>query len=415
MSQTDECLRYSLKPSQGFGWSEFGDGDWPFPESRVGALKILDSVNQERQLVLDASTGRIFEIGVRDIFLDAVGDYGGGTEIPTEIILREEVGDPEHFYRKSLEHHIYFRPQDEDNQGADGYTDKGYRDAFEVTLALRKDGQTQDRLKTRDIPLEGDLVFKHDEDAHRWQPKVNTTTSEYRIVGFDDYYRALDQMARLSDREMSETSYERLLANVAVHLSRYSLENAVWQTNGTLRDLQNRATGQSFTGAYAGFVNGPEGKTGSGVSFASGSLTSASTVTVSGNFAVTMWIRTAIVPITLFTCGFTIRLLYEDSTYKVTFLGGGDSRTATLDWNGTDWMFLCIQRNGNLMQMYQGTSLVFSQDVGNAAFSGQAVIGNGTVQMFDVRLLNNALSARAIDYYNDDVLNHEGKATCELF
>lgn len=420
VSSTNKCLRYSMQPSRGFGWSEFGGDHWPFPEARVGTLKILDDLEQERLLVFDRLSGVIHELGVRDVFQDASdGDYGG-YEIDSRLEFREEIGSARHYFLRSIEHHPEFVPYNEDNKNASGYTPAGFRQAMEVHFALRKDGDLTDTMKTRDIPLNGDITFKYDDEAHRWQPVVYTTASGWRLVGNRNYYERLDKAAEPNKRVMSEQDYQVQLANMAVHCGRQSLPYAKTQTSGVNQSISNLATGLAFTGSYDSYVSGPDGRAGSALKFLAGQgLTSQSTVSLSGNFAVAVWVRKPEGTVTLMdqAGGFSASLV-PAADWALRFSdGAGNDESIDLEWDENEWVLFVVQRNDGLIQMYQNSSLIFSQDIGASVdYSGQVrVMNNCEAEVFEARLVNGALSAGTVRHHYEDVTRHQGKATCALF
>lgn len=422
VSRTNRCLRLSLKPSRGFGWSEFGGAYWPFPEARVGTLKIVDDSSTERMLVFNRGGGEIYEVGVRDVYVDAYdGSSYGGYEVSCRLEFREEIGSSRHYFLRSIEHHPEFLPQNEDNKGESGYTAGGYRDAMEVHFALRKDGELTDTIITRDIPLGGDITFKYDDEAHRWQPIIYTTTSEWRLATLLNYYERLDKPAEPNKRVMSEQDYQTLLANTSVWLGRNSLAYAQNQTAGTTPALTNQATGLAFTGTYQGFSAGPDGRAGSAVSFVAGQgLTSGSAISLPGDFAVAFWARNPDGNVTVMdqVGGFVVSLIEVGDTYELRFSDSdGNEEDIAVSWSPTDWAMFVVQKMNGLIQMYHNTSLVMSRDIAvDADYSGQVRIGNNSeCELFEPRLLNSTLVAGAVQHHYEDVTKHEGKATCVLF
>ena len=416
VSYTNRCLRYSMKPSNGFGWSLFGGDDWPFPEARVGTLKILDAYDEERLLVLDAKNCNIYEIAVRDLFTDATTDYGG-SEIPTEILFREERGSAEHYFQKSLEHHAEFRPYNENNQGATGYTPAGYRTAFKVDYILRRDGtQTVDTLKSVDVPIEGDITFKHDEEAHRWQPVIRTTASEFRLVKIRNYYDRLDKPAIPANRMMSEHDYCLELMGSSVNLDRQPQASVVYASSGGHDPLINFATGNEFTGMYSGFGTGPDGKSYSAVNFlaALDGATTPETVALSGDFTVMFWAKDCFdADIVAQNTGFTIDISATDLSYSE---AGGPNTSLPIDWDLNEWHLYTIIRANGLLRIYVDKTLKRSIDWVPVAFSGIINVMNmSDGSVFAVRVFPAAISVGAIEFHYDDVTLKSGRATCRLF
>ena len=413
VARTTQCLRYSMKPTNGFGWSEFGGSGFPFPEARVGTMKVQDSADREHLIVLDAATGRIIEVGRRDIFQDLLngGSYVTPLEIDTEARFREETGSAEHYFLRSLGHHAHFRPHDEDNKGASGYTSVGYRTAFSVDFILRKDGeQVLDTLKAEDVPLDGDYTFKYEEEAHRWQPVIRTTASEFKLIKMRNYYQQMDKAATPANRDMTENSYQTELANSAVHLSR-----------NQLTPLLNFSTGGVFTGSYTGLVTGPDSRPNSAFSFASGQrVTSDATVSLTGDFTVCFWLSSIVAPVTVVSqaSGFQVAVIASGSGYQVQYQdAAGNIRAGNLSWTNSGWVLITVQRDGALLRMYENSTQIFSQDLDSVeSYSDPVVVMNNEVgRVFDVRVINQVLSAGAVGFHYNDVTQHNGKSTCPLF
>jgi len=417
VSFTNRCLRYSLKPSQGMGWSQFGGEGWPFPEARVGTLRILDDNDRERLLVLDATSCDIYEIGVRDLFRDAETSYGG-LEIPTSVQFKEERGSAEHYFLRSMEHHAEFRPYYEGNKRVDGYTAQGYRDAFEVDYVLRKDGEHEiDTLITKDIPITGDITFKYDEEGHRWQPIIRTSASEYKLVRMRNYYERLDKPASPDNRIMSEHDYCLELMDSCVYLGRQSSQVSAWINNGSLEAPTNYATGNPFGGSsYAGFAEGPDGRANSAISFVDTNVGVASLETVSlpGDFTAMVWSRGANnADILAIFSGFVLDL--TGATLDC-IDSGGTTLSVSVDWDLSAWNLYTVVRSGSVLRLYVNKTLKGTIDWPVVEYTGPVAFMNlAHGEIFEGRILNSALSAGAIGFHYDDVTIKTGKATCKLF
>lgn len=408
VSRTNQCLRYSSKASNGIGWSIFSGDGWPYPEARVGTLKIIDGIEEERLLVFDAPSGRVFEIAVRDVFRDEVGAYSG-SEISTEVVLPEEIGNEENYKKKSLEHHLNFRPHDEDNKGEDGYSATGYRTGFEVEFALRKDGSISDTLRTIDIPIDGDIVFKHEDEAHRWQPLFRTNTSEWKLVATKDQYIAMDKAAQPDERWMAEDDFDTALNNVTFHLGR-----------NELNPLLDIATGNTLTGSYTAVGLGPDSRINSALEFdSSGGLTSINTINLTGNFSVLMWLRAIGATSTVVTDGnYSCIVAVSGTQYFLRFSDtAGNLNEVEIPWKNSEWMQACFVRVGDLMRIYYNGSLLYSQPLSSIeSYSGQlSIMSSVAGAIFDVRVNALQVSQDAINYHYRDVVQREGAATCPLY
>jgi len=402
-SYTDECLRLSMHPAKGLGWSEFNGDGWPFPEARVGPLKIIDDKYKERQLVLDSLHGRVVEIGLTEGFRDLAGSAYEGGNFSTEIRFPEEIGDAEHYFMESLEHHAHFRPFDEDD---------GYLDGFGVDFSLLKDGAQSDTVKTEDIPLTGDvtprLVGPGDREAHRWQPRIVTNASGYRLVRLRDYYVVRDKASGPDDRVMTEQGWEQDLADVLLHMGR-----------NELNPVLNFATGVDFSGSYSSVVAGPDGLEGSALAFAGAGLTSADSLSLAGNFSIVAWVNQIGATQTILNqaSGFRVRIVVTGTDYTLEYRDGSGTYTSpVLSWPGTEWSMCTIVRSGRTLSMYHDDTLVFSQEVTVVTNTGAVqIFPSGTGYGYDIKILDGALEAGAVAYHHKDVTEKEGVGTCPLY
>lgn len=409
VSYTTQCLRLSLRPSCGRGWAEFGGEYWPFPEARVGSLKVLDNLENEHLVIHDATHGRLQEVGVRNQFKDAAGNYGG-YDIPCRVEGRQEIGSAEHYFLKSLEHHIHMHPYDENNKGEDGYTDSGFQNGFEIDFGLRKDGEAaENTLQTKQIPLEGDITFRYDEEAHRWQPVLNTNMSEWKLTKLRNYYIAMDRNSKPDNRVMTEQTWQNQLANCAIYLAR-----------NTLNPLLNYATGGMFTGSYLSKASGPDGRQNSALLFvADGGLTSDVRVSLSGDFTLAFWVSglgSGTNRIAYMNSGFSLFIdVGKDTTLR--YSDNHNNLEALLAWNAAlTWHHIVVTRSGDMLQVYEDKELVLSRQMRVDLYSDYVhCMQNCTGSLFDFRIVNGAIDSDIVTFANDDVLKKEGKATCPLF
>jgi len=400
VSKTNTCLRYALQAHQGSGWAEFGGDFWPFPQARVGVVSIFDDAEKEHTLVFDSRRGKVYEVGLRGVYEDGKGEYSEGHEIDGYIKFPEATGSAEHYFLKSLEHHVHFRPH--------GGTE--YRDDFEVDYWLFKDGNVLPCMKTRKIPIDGDITFKHDEEAHRFQPQVNMSTSQWMLVKARDYYIAQDKASRPDDRWMTENDYQEMLMNCAIKLARNELS-----------PLRNTATGGDFTGSYAALVDGPDGKIGSAMSFAGAQgLISDVSVDLSGDFTAMIWISTIAgsnVMVFEQSNGLRIAMSPVGSHYELTYTDAlGNNVSCDLEWTNNTWVHIAVVRDGNMIKIYENAEIRTTQPCAVGMLAGHFTVMDGEIgRQEDFAIVNNAVSADALSYYYDDVIEKSGETTMPVF
>ena len=393
----------------GRGWAEFAGDSWPWPEARSGTLKILDSMDEERQLVIDSVTGEIREIMVRDLFLDRDGDYTGD-EIACEIRLKEHRGSAEHFFLEHLESHIYLRPYNEDVKDDANHDAYGYRNAFEVDLALLKDGEQVDEAqKTVNVPLDGDIVFDRlVTPAHRWQPKINTTTSAFRIVRTNNYYKRIDKIAIPDKRAKTEQLYQEEFNSPLMFLGR-----------DEINPLLDRVGGTTLTGSYTGLTTGPDEKANTAlnmISIANGIVTPA--LSVSADFTMNLFISGQNqVTTNMLSSGMWRFQLIEGTPYEIRFTDGVVTVSATIDYAGSGWAMFTAVRQGQKLSLYENGvlktmyNLPTLESIATAWNIMDTMIGN----IFDVRIYDKRITGDALAYFYQDVIKNNGNCVCPFY
>jgi len=283
-----KCLRFATDQTEGEGWSEYTGNDWVHPGDSGGIVRLMDSNNVPRLLVIDRDDRKIWEHHTydrREYLKSPPTDKDeadtGGTEIAWEKWGPEEVVSREHEHRK-LEHdetHIYLRPDNTDNRGETGYDAAGIRSMQQISLEAYIDGEKTDyRSIARNVPDNGDIVFVGSKiENRRIQLVSKGTAGEARLTGVVHSFIAKMKAGGPTERQMSEdTNMLTAMDNLVVFVTRTDYQ-------------YDRVTKGTLTGGYSR-VNGPDGVDSSGA-ILSADLELANAA-VSGNYLITLWAKT---------------------------------------------------------------------------------------------------------------------------
>lgn len=388
ISTLDKCYRIGMNnASQGYGPSEFSGSNWPFPSPGINGRECVDENNQVHQVIFDWHSGTFREIGMvngpdgSDLtkkFTD--DDYlGVEHEISGSEEFAEITAEREHYLIEHQSTSIYMRPENEANKSQSGYDANGFRSAQQIDIDLIMDGDTASPLSTTDIPASAEVEFDKRKEMHRGRIKVSYAASEIITTGIDSYFVAKDRAATLTQRTMSENSYQDEMAtDLKYWLSRDANLYKERISGAT------KAFGQTLTG-----YTGPDGRTASSFVTTPSLNISDFSLPVA---AILVWARTVLTG-ALHEPDFIVKI--GGSTISMTSINTSPSAT-------TPWIFYYARGISN-----SGTI--------NLALS---LLGDPTVNLalYDVRLYNGSYpSVAAITNYYNDVVKNEGGNYLPLF
>lgn len=417
LRRTNKILRFANKITQGIGWSVF-TGAYPKPETRINTLKIFDANNQIRMLVPNSENGKYVEIGTRNgpagsglaqVWKDMVGEYGGGANIASIVDLKEHLGSHEHYLIEHQESHTYFRPYDEDLQGASGYDASGYPTGIAVDVSIYKNGALSQAAITKNIPKTGDLVFDRKVEANRLKIRIATDRAPWKLVRTEQYYLMKNIAGNTTERRMSEHLYQEAINNNLVF----------WMSRGGT-PLLNRWDGGVVGGSYFATTKGPDGQDGTGLVFSPiGGLNDVISSVLTGDFTIIFWMRNVTTPLDIFEIPANTVILdvteVAPGTYTISFSDLADSSSQDLNWNGTDWIAIKITRkdtnltisaNGILLNTFPLIAVTSYDRAIRWMWGESGELGN------DLRIYSTAISDDAFAYYYDDFINNNGDSTC---
>ena len=401
-SKTDTCYRTPVKPGDGFGVSEYGDGetpgmDWLWPAARVGTAICFDSVNREVALVWDAKTQRVYRINDGSVWSDRVGRYGGGSAIISEIHHRADSAvQGEHVAVKHTEHHNYFRPHDPENAGTLGYDAEGYPDGMRVDqTVVVNDGENSHTAQTTRIPRDGDVVFQRQVEGRNLQLKTKIWAAPWWNTGLHADIEAIDKQQRPSLREMTDEGYqEELTANPLLHLGRH------------YEDALDFVTGHRVDGHVDVRITGPDGEEGSAMSLVAGNpgLTGILPAELTGDFTLVVW------------CTPGVANVWAIGALEVGMEMVGDQLSVAVrdpshapilvPIEAAQWVMIAVVRSGLDLSVSINGALRYTAAHWDGGYADQvALCPGGGAGVFEAIILPAAVSDAALEYHYEDVLD----------
>lgn len=361
VSRTTRSFQLALNESQGVGFSENTGDAFVFPPAGVPPVMVWDGDNVAHVLVFDNNDGNIYDMMTRDgpantglekIWTDKADINGdNGTDIIPSVKFGEDVGNYEFYWLRAAIIRLFVHAVNDEIKGTTGFNSEGIPDDLEIALRAYIDGKLSIERSVADIPITGDIHFDDMVEGHRIALEFVANMGIHTICGRFAKYILTDKM--IGSGVMSEDDYQEQFATPSMWFSRDLL-------------YIDRATGLELSSdeqTKITPVSGVDGRTGSAWSFTA-ALTLPS-VSLSGA---------------------SIILWHQGMT--------------SLTINGVPMVFTDYNTSGSWTLSYL-TSLTTS---------GPVVINpSGTCKIFDLRMIDSQiLSAEAIAYYYDNVVNHSG-------
>ena len=405
--------RFAVKPTKGRGWTKY-EGDYPLPDVRTGVLKLFDEKNQLRQLVYDSDDRKYYEIGLRKgpensgldlVYKDKYGTAYGGSSIPCEIHFAEDRAEEEHMPIDHLESHVYFRPQDDDDIGAEGHDASGYLEGLEVDMAMRIDGAVEDNALTQNIPKTGDMTYDKRVDGRRLQPIVRMSESSWKLTGLDHYYNRKNKSGTRAERTMSEQDWQAEYGQIIAWATRYKTP------------MTNLASGVDFGGSYGSLVTGPDGLSESAYSFAGAEGLTQADIELDDDFTMQFGLKDILNDTDIVEIGdFKIEIQVTGTTFELDIQKGSLGVSQTLNWNGEGWVILKVSRSGDNIIVSEDGEILNTLSFGYDDIAGTMnIMVNQTGDLFDFRLYQKNISNDGFAYYYRNLNNDSGNALLPLY
>lgn len=390
---------------QGRGISKYTGDNWVYPTAYNGTCKGTTAKGETVSLVCDNRNGRFYRVGIPELWTDRTDSYGGN-EIEGTIRLKERTSKAGEYQEiEHVESHIHIRPWKETYRNDTGYTDEGFRDNHAVTLKFYDNGEpTTPYTKLEDISRYGDYVTRKRLEARRIQEEYIFATAAWRIVMTQEMYMPIDKMSGPAFDYPSEQQWQDEFRG-----------GLLWLSRDRLRPTYNRNTGRALSGDYDQLTTGPDNQAKSAMAFAAAHSLTTSVADITGDFTLSLWLGSmATFPGIFFTCdadaGNLNLSITEDGSgvRSLVFNDGYNAWSRVLDWTA-GWVHLAVQRTGEYLKIFENGTLIFSNALGDDSivYGGDLIISNGTIlSMFDVRLIETAISSNAMSYYYDQVINN---------
>ena len=408
-SYTDKCYRLALKPSQGVGAVEWSGANWIWPPAYCGTCKGIDDNGNQISLVANTANGRFYQVGVRDVWQDRVGSYGGSSiacsfKIKEHTAVAGEYQEIEH-----IESHVHMRPYWETNKDLSGFGSDGFLDDYAVGLNMYENGeQTTPSAKLTKVPRYGDYVYRERVEARRLQLEVTVDTSAWRCIKVQQMMMPIDKVSGPGYDYPTESTYQAEFSSPDLWLSR---DNS--------KPVLNRATGSNFSGTRDTIGTGPDGYAKTALNLNAGQgiyMTGADSLT--DDFTLSMWVgNVGSFPITLWRMGVSdgdtmrVRIVASGGGYAVQFTDGTNGDLRSLSWTGTGWVHIAVERSGTTLNIYENGVRLSATPMTDSTLGYGGTIWlaeDSFCTIYDARRNATAISAAALAYYYDDVVNNSG-------
>lgn len=353
------CLRYATEHGEGYGWSEYGGDDWVRPLDDWGVFTLNDDGDNQRTIVIDANDYEVYEIDGFDRIINTKPfpldkQLVEDSEVDWKRRNTEDYSGEgyEHRYLKHECSYVHIRPQVPANKGSAGYTDSGQRTAQELSLNIYLNG---DQLVPSGVinafPEEGELVFSgRKTQCNRAATELCGTAGEIIIASMTDVYTSEGRAPSRERRVLTEHDIQKELSTgKVIHISR---------GRGTV--IKNRANSEELSGGTVSRVTGPDGRSGSAISF--------DTDIDCGNDAIL-------------------------TNYTI------------IVWNKVGSLFTGVADYTQYSTSVSGYAMWYKK--GNAGLGANLMLGAGN--KFDIRVYSKQISDEAIASLYDDIKNFEGK------
>ncbi len=279
------------------------------------------------------------------------------------------------------------------------------RDCFHADVFIRKDSEPYDEAITKEVPYEGQIVFDRNFKSKFLQIGMRTSCAPWRLVNVQNWHIQIDSSGSPTQKMMKEGEWGLELTTPMMWLTRH------------INPFMDHATSQVVAGSNLGITEGPDGMAGSAVVFGATDSAVISGLNLTGDFSLLMWVRCFSPNYNLYQIGdLTISVISDGMDYVLRWNDGVNIIDIALSQDYTEWTFLSIVREGGVLRVYEQYALAGSGILAGALdFSGDLTLCEGGMQWFDSRILPRAVSAEAITYYYNDIIQHSGNSTCPAF
>lgn len=407
VANTDKCYRSAVGLKQGMGITRFLGDNWLWPTAYTGTCIGYTEANDPVTIVCNNRSGKFYRIGIPELWTDKTDEYGG-SDIVGKFKLKERVavaGEYEEI--EHVESHIHIRPWKEENRGKVGFNADGFLSNHSIDLRIYDDGEpTTPLAKLEDLQRYGDYIYRKRIEARRLQEEYIFSAAAWRVVAIQEMYMTINKAAAPGLDYPQEDKWQSEF--VGAYL---------WISRDRLRAKMNRATGKTMSGSYDSLVTGPDGQSNSAIASTILTTLSDTIQALTGDFSISLWIADCLLfPAKIYAQG--VLSIYLDKIAGVCsldFIDGTNNTGCDLTWTGSGWVHLVIQRSGTILYVYENGVKIYTHALVSTIVYGLtvSVLNQSILSCFDVRTIPRAVSAAAIVYYYDEIINN-GKSTAFL-
>lgn len=415
VTKTTRCVRFAIpqEKKQGNGWSEYNGDDYPNAIGLVGACKFFTDNDEERVVVTDCNSFKHYWLGREDHWVDGGNADYGGSEINSDILFRELNGEATAKIRHS-ESEANLKPWFKDRRNTSDYNEFGFRENFRSSMYFREDSSPTDRAEVRYFPRRAQIVSDRHIESECLQAGLRLTGAPWRLVDIQQYYQEIDTAAAPPQKQMSEKTWAEMLADSVIWIGR-NIE-LVSLTDGSHTMPWDNGSNQRTTGDFAGVTEGPDGNSRSGIVFEATDSMVTDTDIPAGDLSVIMWLRSPTSPCTILSTATLAVRLVNDGGWKVTWDDGTNTWEVPLSVALTRWTMLVITRHADIIEVYENGAFANTRYLTeNLGYDGPVTFYGGAVTGFEPRVVASRLTADAIRWIYDDVVENSGNSTCAMY
>jgi len=420
VTKSTRIYRFGIpqEKKQGTGWSEYSGDNYPLAVGLSGTCKIFTDIDEERVTVVDCNTFKHYWLGREDWWQDGGNAEYGGEEICSDILLREHTPPIEASAKiKHSESHANFKPWYKDRRNTGDYNQFGFRTPFLSSMYFREDSSPEDRAVVKYFPRKAQIVSDRHIESESLQGGLRVCGAPWRLPSVQMWFEQIDTAAAPPEKQMSEKTWAELVESPYVWIGR-SIE-LVNPDTGVQTMPWDNGTNARTTGSFAGVTTGPDGESRSGIVFAAGdSVASVADIDV-GDMSIVMWVRSPTTPCVLLadtTIGLTVTLVQTADGWDLQWDDGTNVWTVPISMALTQWVMITVVRRGDVFEVYENAAFANTRPVtAELAYGGTLTFYAGPVTGFEPRIIPAALTADAVEWLYDDVIENSGNSTCAMY
>jgi PKD repeat protein len=418
VTKSDRIYRLGVpqEKKQGISWSEYQGIDYPNAIGLVGTCKIFDNNDEERIIVTDCDSFKHYWLGKEDHWLDGGNENYGGSEIESDILFREHVPPIEATAKlRHSESHANLKPWYKDRRNTGDYNTFGFRNNFKSSMYFREDSSPEDRAVVKYFPRKAQIVSDRHIESESIQAGLRLIGAPWRLVNMQQWYEQIDTAAAPPEKQMSEKTWAELMADSIIWIGR-SIE-LVSLEDGSHKMPWDKGSNQRTTGSFSGVIGGPDGNTRSAIVFNASESMSVDTDLPSGDMSIVLWVKSPASSCTIISnANLTIKLINSGDGWNLDWDDGVNNWKVALSAALTQWTMITIIRHETTIEVYENKSFVNTRFLKtNRSYVGPIEFYSGSVIGFEPRIVGSILTADAIEWLYNDVIENQGKSTCAMY